>query len=413
MSKLTATAVKNAKPRDGKPYKLQDGGGMYLLVSAAGSRYWRYDYRFSGKRKTLALGVFPDTSLAAARSAHQAARELLAVGRDPGETKKVERLTQHLAAADCFEAVSLEWFEQRIKDKSKSYRDRTMRILEKDLFPHIGSRPMNSISAPELLATLRRIESRGALDIAHRAKQTAGLIFKYAIATGRAERDPSQDLTGALTPRRKKHHAAITDPTELGHLLVAIDNYSGRVAVRIALQLTPMLFQRPGELRHMEWSEINWDESRWEIPADKMKMRLPHIVPLPTQALELLNQMKAVSFHRSPYVFPGERGAKRPLSDNGIRTALRTMGYSNEMVTPHGFRATARTLLDEVLGYRTDWIEAQLAHAVKDANGRAYNRTTYIKDRSLMMQGWADYLVSLRAQAVAGNVRAVNFSRRG
>ena len=412
MSKLTAMAVKNAKPKDGKAYKLQDGGGMYLLVSTAGRRYWRYDFRFANKRKTLALGVYPDVSLAAARAAHQAAREILATGRDPSEVKKVDRITRHLAAADSFEVVAREWFGQFLTEKSKSYRDRTLRILEKDLFPHLGSRPISTISAPELLAVLRRIESRGAIDIAHRAKQTSSQVFRFAVVTGRAERDPSQDVTGALKTRRKKHHAAITDPNEVGRLLLAIDGYQGRQVVKTALEISPLLFQRPGEIRHMEWTEINWEEARWEIPAEKMKMRVPHIVPLPTQALALLERIKPISGHRSRYVFPGERGASRPLSENGVRTALRAIGYANDQMTPHGFRAMARTILDEVLGYRVEWIEAQLAHSVRDANGRAYNRTTYLKDRSKMMQSWANYLDTLRAQASGGNVVALPVGRK-
>jgi integrase len=412
VSKLTALVVKSAKPKDGKAYKLQDGGGMYLLVNKSGHRYWRYDYRYAGKRKTLALGVFPDISLAAARTAHQIARKQLGAGRDPGEVKKVERITRHLAAADSFELVAREWYGQYIADKSDSYRVRTLRILEKDLFPYLGSRPISSITPPELLAVLRRIEARDAVDMAHRAKQTSSLVFRYAVVTGRAERDPSQDITGALKSRKKKHHAAITDPAEVGALLLDIDGYQGRQVVKAALQISPLLFQRPGEIRHMEWAEINWDEARWEIPAEKMKMRLPHIVPLSSQVLELLERMKPISGHRSKYVFPSERGASRPLSENGVRVALRTLGYGNDQMTPHGFRAMARTILDEVLGYRVEWIEAQLAHSVRDANGRAYNRTTYLNDRRAMMQAWADYLDTLRAQAAGRNVIAVPFGRK-
>jgi integrase len=389
--KLTATTVKLAKP-SGKAQKLTDGAGLYLFVHPHGGKYWRYDYRFADKRKTLALGVYPDVSLAEARSYHQSAREQLSSGIDPSEIKRVQKLTQHLASTDSFEAVAREWFNQMMSEKSDSYRVRTLRILEKDLFPSLSNRPVSQIKAPELLAVLRKIEERGSVDIAHRAKQCSGLIFRYAVATGRAESDPSRDLTGALIPKRRtRHHASITDPKLIGKLLRAIDTFEGTLVVKTALKLSPMLFQRPGEIRHMEWSEINWQESRWELPGNKMKMGLDHIVPLPKQALSLLKDLQKFT-GRGRYVFPSARGASRPLSENGVRTALRTMGYTNEDITPHGFRAMARTLLDEVLGVRVDWIEHQLAHAVKDPNGRAYNRTAHLEGRREMMQEWADYL---------------------
>jgi integrase len=398
MAKLTATEVKQAKAAD-KLRKLTDGGGMYLQVHPNGARYWRYDYRYAGKRKTLALGVYPEVSLKEAREKHQEARSKIRQGIDPGEVRKVEKLTRHLAAAESFEAVGREWFNRNLSEKSKSYRERTGRILEKDLYPYLGNRPIASITPQELLATLRRIEGRGANDIAHRAKQTASQIFRYAVATGRAMSDPSRDLTGALKPRRKKkHHAAITDPAELGRLLVAIDAFTGTPVVKTALLLSPLLFQRPGEIRGMEWAEINWGANRWEIPAEKMKMKQPHIVPLSKQAQDLLRELQRLT-GRGRYVFPSARGAGRCLSENGVRVALRILGYDNDTMTPHGFRATARTLLDEVLGYRVDWIEHQLAHAVRDPNGRAYNRTAHLEGRAEMMQAWADYLDKLKAQA--------------
>jgi integrase len=397
MGKLTATEVKQAKPAE-KATKLTDGGGMYLLVHPKGAKYWRHDYRFSGKRKTLALGVYPEVSLKEAREKHQDARKQLSKAIDPGNERKVEKLTRHLAAAESFEAVAREWFNQIMPEKSKSYRERTGRILEKDLYPYLGNCPIASITAPELLATLRRIEDRGANDIAHRAKQTAGQIFRYAVATGRAERDPSGDLKGALKPRRKKkHHAAVTDPAEVGRLLVAMEAFRGTLVVKMALLLSPLLFQRPGEIRGMEWVEINWEAKRWEIPAEKMKMKQPHIVPLSNQALNLLRELERLT-GRGRYVFPSARGASRCLSENGVRVALRTLGYDNDTMTPHGFRAMARTLLDEVLGYRVDWIEHQLAHAVRDPNGRAYNRTAHLEGRTEMMQAWADYLDRLQSE---------------
>ena len=398
MGNLTATQVKQAKPGE-KVYKLADGGGMYLQIHPNGARYWRHDYRYAGKRKTLALGVYPEVSLKEAREKHQEARSKLSQGIDPGEIRKVEKLTRHLAAAESFEAVGREWFNQVMPGKSKSYQDRTGRILEKDLFPYLGNRAVASITPLELLSVLQRVEGRGANDMAHRAKQTAGQVFRYAVVTGRVESDPSRDLTGALKPRRKKkHYAAITDPAKVGPLLVAMDNFQGSLVVKTALLLSPLLFQRPGEIRAMEWGEINWDEARWEIPAEKMKMGQPHIVPLCNQALELLRELQRHT-GRGRYVFPSPRGSSRCLSENGVRTALRTLGYDNETMTPHGFRAMARTILDEALEYRVDWIEHQLAHAVKDTNGRAYNRTAHLDGRAEMMQGWADYLYKLKNQS--------------
>ncbi|MEP5232268.1 MAG: integrase arm-type DNA-binding domain-containing protein [Alloalcanivorax sp.] len=402
MSKLTATAVKQAKPKE-KTYRLADGGGLYLEVSPKGGKYWRYKYRFSGKEKRLSIGVYPGVSLKDARKAHQEARAKLADDIDPGTAKRVEKLTRHLSAAESFEAIGREWFEHTMQGKSDGHRARSLRMLERDLFPILGNRPIADIKAPEVLAVLRRIESRGTPDIAHRAKQTAGQVFRYAVRTGRAERDPSADLHGALASPQKKHLAAITEPAELGRLLVAMDNSTSGPVVKTALLLSPLLFQRPGEIRSMEWAEINWKEQRWEIPAEKMKMRQPHIVPLSRQALALIEEIKPLT-GRGRYVFPSARGASRCLSENGVRTALRDLGYGNDMQTPHGFRATARTILDEVLGYRVDWIEHQLAHAVKDSNGRAYNRTSHLEGRAKMMQGWADYLDTLRAQAINGNV---------
>lgn len=399
---LTATAVSQAKPK-AKQYKLSDSHGLFLQVMPNGSKYWRYKYRFAGREKTLALGVYPDVSLKEARTARQEARAKLDNGVDPGVVRKVEKLTRNLAAADSFEAVAREWFEKTMAHRSEGHRKRTERMLEKDLFPFIGTRPVGEISAPEVLAALRRVESRGATDVAHRAKQTAGQVFRYAIITGRAERDPSADLKGALTPRRKKHHAAITDPAEVGRLLLAIDSFQGTPAVKTALQLSALLFQRPGELRAMEWPEIKWEQARWEIPADKMKMRQPHIVPLSRQALAHLEELHLLT-GRGRFVFPSARGGSRCLSSNAIRVALRTLGYDNDTMTAHGFRAMARTILDEVLGCRVDWIEHQLAHAVKDTNGRAYNRTAHLEGRAQMMQQWADYLDQLRVQAEAGNV---------
>jgi len=396
MQKLVAIAIKQAKTDD-KPYSLVDGGGLYILIKPQG-KYWRYNYRFEGKQKTLALGVYPAISLSDARKAHQTAREQIASGIDPAELKRTKKISTHLTSDDSFEATAIEWFGQRMLDKSDSHKKRTKRILEKDLFPSLGQRAISKITARELLLVLKKIESRS-VDMAHRAKQTAGLVLRYAIASGRTERDVSQDLLGALKLKSTKHLAAITSPSEVGILMEAIDGYRGTLVVKTALSLSALLFQRPGEIRHMEWVEINWDENRWEIPASKMKMKSDHIVTLSTQVRTLLSELFKLT-GRGKYVFPSARGGSRPLSENGVRTALRAMGYDNNTMTPHGFRAMARTILDEVLNFRLDFIEHQLAHAVKDPNGRAYNRTAHLDARQHMMQSWADYLDLLRQSNV-------------
>ena len=391
MQKLTATAVTQAKPRP-KPYSLSDGGGMYLLVNATG-KYWRYDYRFAGKRKTLALGVYPATSLKQAREKHQRARENLANGIDPSAHKKATSAATHAALANSFELLAIEWSKTRSK-KSESTEKRQNALIEKDLLPHLGNRPIADIKAPELLKTLRKIESRGAIETAHRAKRLAGQIFRYAVATGRAERDPSVDLKDALTQPTRTHFNSITEPAEVGPLIAAIKNYQATPVVMAALQLSPLFLCRPGELRHLEWTEVNFAEARIELPASKMKMKEPHIIPLASQAIAILKELQPIT-GRGKYVFPSARGASRPLSDNGVRTALRTLGYTNDQISPHGFRAMGRTILDEVLNFPVDWIEHQIAHSVKDANGRAYNRTKHLPQRKKMMQAWADYLDGL------------------
>ena len=405
MQKLTATAVTQAKPKP-KPYSLSDGGGMYLLVNAT-AKYWRYDYRFAGKRKTLALGVYPATSLKQAREKHQRARENLANGIDPSAHKKATSAATHAALANSFELLAIEWSKTRSK-KSESTEKRQNALLEKDLLPHLGNRPIADIKAPELLKTLRKIESRGAIETAHRAKRLAGQIFRYAVATGRAEQDPSVDLKDALTQPTRTHFNSITEPAEVGPLIAAINNYQATPTVMSALRLSPLLFCRPGELRHLEWSEVNFAETRIELPAAKMKIKEPHIIPLASQAIAILEELQPIT-GRGKYVFPSARGASRPLSENGVRTALRTLGYTNDQISPHGFRAMARTILDEILNFPVDWIEHQLAHAVKDANGRAYNRTKHLPQRRTMMQTWADYLDGL----ASGNHNVVLSRRTG
>jgi integrase len=407
--KLTDTAIRQAKPRV-KSYKLADGCGLFLLVQPDGKKYWRMKYRYFGKEKLLAVGVYPDKSLKAARQDAKTARDLLAAGTDPSEMKRQEKLARTVAAGNSFENVADEWFNREAPHWSATHKTRTLGLIKNNLSRWMGARPIGEITAPELLAVLRKTESKGTLETAKRALQTAGQVFRFAVVTGRAERDPSQDLKGALATPKVKHFSAITNPVELGKLMLAMDGYTGTPEVKGALQLSALLFQRPGEIQRMEWAEVDWQQARWDIPAEKMKMRQPHVVPLCNQVLAILKQLQSLTGN-GRYVFPSARGGGRPLSENAVRAALRTLGYTNEQQTPHGFRATARTILDEVLGYRVDWIEHQLAHAVKDANGRAYNRTAHLEGRREMMQGWADYLDNLRAVARGENVIPATFNR--
>ena len=403
--KLTDTAIRNAKPGD-KPRKLPDGGGLYLLLNPSGSRWWRLKYRHGGKEKLLSLGTYPDSSLADSRAKREQARKLLAAGVDPSEHRKAERIAGAERAANSLEVVAREWFAMQSALWVPGHAIKIIRRLECDLFPWIGARPIADVTAPELLRTLRRIEERGALETAHRALQNCGQIFRYAIATGRAPRDPSADLRGALAPWKSLHYASITDPAKVGELLRAMDNLQAGIIVKSALRLAPLLFVRPGELRAMEWAELDLDAAQWNIPAERMKMREPHLVPLCTQAVAILRDLHAVT-GRDPvmgrerrHVFPG-RTDRTMMSNNAVRLSLRRMGYGKDEMSGHGFRAMARTILDEVLHVRPDFIEHQLAHAVRDPNGRAYNRTAHLAERRAMMQHWADYLDTLRQ---GGNV---------
>jgi len=390
---LTDTAIRKAKSAD-KPQRLFDGGGLYLEVSPAGGKLWRWKYRINGKEKRLAIGIYPNTGLADARDKRDAARKLLAAGIDPGEHRKAEKAAGEERAANSFEVVAREWLGKQTW--VEHYRVKVEAWMANDVYPYIGGRPVAELSAPEFLRVGRRMEERGALESAHRVLQTCGQVMRYAIATGRADRNPVADLKGAIASPAERHHAAITDPVVLGGLLRAIEGYTGDITTRTALQLSALLFVRPGELRHAEWAEIDLDAAEWNIPAGKMKMRQPHLVPLCDQAVAVLRELQPLT-GRGQYVFPGGRSPRRPMSNNAINAALRRMGYGTDNMTAHGFRATARTILDEVLGYRPDFIEHQLAHAVKDPNGRAYNRTAHLPERRKMMQGWADYLDALRA----------------
>jgi len=390
---LTDAAVRQAKPRD-KDYKLADGGGLYLLVKTTGGKYWRLKYRVDRKEKLLAMGVYPDVTLAYAREKRDEARKTLVQGLDPGVVRKAIKTAKGEKAANSFEVVAREWFEKMKPTWADTHSEKIIRRLEVDVFPWLGDRPIADITAPEILTVLRRVEERGVKDTPKRVAQNCGQVFRYAIATGRAERNPVPDLRGALTTAKTKHFAAITDPKIIGKLWLDIKNYKGMFVTRCALQLAPLLFVRPGELRQAEWGEFDLEKALWSIPKERMKMKQPHLVPLPRQAVEILRDLHALT-GRNRYVFPGVRSHDRPMSENAINAALRYMGYAKEEMTGHGFRAMARTTLDEVLGHRPDIIEHQLAHAVRDPLGRAYNRTKHLAERQVMMQDWADYLDKL------------------
>jgi integrase len=395
---LTGTFIRNIKST-GAPAgdKHSDGGGMYLLVNAAG-KYWRLNYRFADKRKTLALGVYPAVSLAKARARRDQARELLADGIDPGTARREDRQAQADAAAHTFEVVARDWLAKTAADRQSTTQNKVTAWLKHDVFPFIGKLPISAIGPRDVLAALRKMEARGALDSVQRVKQVCGQVFRYAVATGSAERDVTQDLKGALAKATAGHFAAITEPTQAGDLMRSIFDYNGHACTVAALKLSPRLFVRPGELRTMEWAEVDLDAAEWRIPARKMKMKADHLVPLARQAVALLRGVQPMTGH-GKYVFPSLRTGERPMSENTINAALRGMGYSAEVHSAHGFRAMARTILDEVLGERVDLIEHQLAHAVKDVNGRAYNRTAHLPARRVMMQRWADYLDKLRKGA--------------
>jgi integrase len=394
---LSDTAIKNTKP-GAKPIKLADEKGLFLLVTPAGGKWWRLKYRFGGKEKLLSLGTYPEVSLKDARQRRDDARKLLVNDIDPSVNRKAVKATKTERAANSFEVIAREWFSKKSQGWAASNADKIIKRLENDAFPWLGARPITEITPPELLKVLRRIEERGAVESAHRLRNYCGAIFRYAIATGRAERDASADLRGALPPSVTQHRAAITDPTAIAELLRAIDGYQGTFVTKCALRLAPLLFVRPGELRKAEWAEIDLDKAEWNIPAERMKMRDPHLVPLSTQAIEILRELHALT-GGGRYVFPGARTNGRPMSDNAVLAALRRMGYAKDEMSGHGFRAMARTILDEVLGVRPDFIEHQLAHAVRDPNGRAYNRTAHLVERRKMMQLWSDYLDKLKAGA--------------
>jgi len=391
---LTELQVKQTKAET-KDFHLTDEKGLRLLVRTTGSKTWQLRYRqpLSNKQDILTIGAYPEISLKDARKERDKARALLAKGIDPKQQVKAIKAANKLNSANTFEALAMEWFATASPKWSRTHTERTINLLNNHLFPWIGARPITEITPPELLAALKKLQDRGLLESTKRAKQTSGQVFRYAIQTGHLTSDPSRDLAGALTSPTVKHHAALIDPKEVGLLLVAIDGYQGTPIVKAALQLSALFFQRPVEIRTMKWEQIDWEACEWRYLVTKTKTQ--HIVPLSAQAITILRNLQPLTI-RSPFVFPSARGADRPLSENGVRVALRTMGFTADEMTAHGFRAMGRTLLDEVLNFPPELIEHQMAHAVRDPLGRAYNRTKHLPQRKNMMQKWADYLDSLK-----------------
>jgi integrase len=397
---LTDIQINKERPKE-KDSKLADGGGLYLLVTTAGSKLWRFKYRFADKEKLLALGSYPEISLSEARKQREEARRLLANGTDPGEAKKAAREADKERRANTFKKLALEWHERQVDHLAERTRKMIMRRLRRDVFPVIGDTPLSDLTSRLILEkVLRPIEDRTAIDLSHRIRSVMSQILRYGVACGLCDRDLTADLRGALKPIPRKHHAALdaggtTDPVKVGALLRAIDGFDGSVVVKCALRLHPLVATRPGELRHAEWSEIDFDTATWSIPAGRMKMKNPHIVPLSPQALAVLRELHKVS-GQGTYLFPSVRSTAKPISDNTMNAGLRRLGYSKEEIVSHGWRAIFRTLADEVLQERIDIIEAQLAHQVKDALGRAYNRTSFLKERRDLMNRWGSYLDGLK-----------------
>lgn len=395
---LSDTACRNAKPGE-KPYKLTDQGGMYLLVNKDGSKYWRFDYRHLGKRKTLALGVYPATTLVKAREKHQSARKQLVDGIDPSQARKDKKLAELIASANSFEAIAREWFAKRQTVWAESHSSKVIARLEKDLFPWLGSRPIAEITAPELLKHLTRIEQRGAIETAHRALQNFGQVARYAIQTGRAERDIASDLKGALTPWQPVQYAHTVEPQAIAVQLRKIHDVGGTFPVACALKLAPMLFARTGELRNMRWAELDLEAATWTYTVTKTKRQ--HIACLPTQAIDILRELQPLTGHHE-FVFPGQgKDRSQPISGNAILQALRRAGIDKEEQTIHGYRHVASTLLNEMSLWNADAIEAALTHKMPGVRGVYAGRAQYLEERARMMQAWADHLDTLKA---GGNV---------
>jgi integrase len=391
---LSAVAVRNAKPRE-KPYKLSDDRGLFLLVTPKGQRYWRYKYRYDGKEKILAFGVYPDVSLADAREKRDAARKVVAAGEDPAANKKRAEAEKRARSLETFSIVADEWLERLEKEGRSASTLSKLRWLTDFARPALGDRPIAEITAPELLEVLRKVEARGRYETANRLRSTFGTIFRYAIATGRAQRDVAYDLRGALITPKVSHRSAITDPKEIGALLRAIEGHEGQPAVRHGLRLLPHVFVRPGELRLAQWQEFDLETRRWTIPADRTKMRRQHRVPLSSQALGILRELEAITGD-GKLLFPSILSAERAISDNTMNAALRRLGYDKSQMTAHGFRAMASTLLNETGKWHPDAIERQLAHVEGNDVRRAYARGEHWEERVRMMQFWSDYLDQLR-----------------
>lgn len=394
--KLTDAMVRKSKPKP-TPFKMADGGGLFLLVQPNGSKYWRLAYRFGGKQKLLALGIYPDVPLVLARERREEARKLLAAGVDPSENRKAAKAARLERAENSLEVITREWLASHMKNKAPSHREKVIRRFELYLFPWLGGKPIADITARQVLEAVQRIEKQGKLETAHRALQVCGQVFRYAVQTGRAERDVTADLKGALPPTTAKHMATFTEPKDVAELLRAIDGFKGSFTVQCALKIAPMLFVRPGELRMARWADINLDSGEWRYVVSKTKT--DHLVPLPKQAVVLLRELHPFSGY-GEYVFQGGHDPKKAMSEAAINAALKRMGYDTKtQITGHGFRAMARTILHERLGMDPHIIEHQLAHKVPDALGMAYNRTKFIEQRKAMMQAWADYLEKLRIGA--------------
>jgi integrase len=393
---LTDTAIKNARSRESQ-YKLFDGAGLFLLVAPAGGKWWRLKYRFGGKEKLLSLGTYPLVSLKEARERREEAKKLLANGIDPGLHRQAVKSSILSAHGNTFEVVAREWYAKHSSTLVDSHKKKILSRLEKQLFPFIGAYPIQQIEAPHILAAVSHAERRGAVDTAHRLVQLCGQVFRYAIVTGRAKHDISADLRGALQAVAVRHRAAITEPQKIGMLLRAIDGYEGYFPLTCALRLAPLVFLRPGELRKGEWAEINIDAAEWRILPERMKMRQTHIVPLSIQAVAVLEELRPITGH-GRYLFPSVRSDSRPITDEALLAALRSMGFTKEEMSVHGFRGMASTLLNEK-GYNRDWIERQLAHGERNGVRAAYNYAEYLPERRKMMQEWADYLSGLKEKA--------------
>ena len=402
---LTDTQVRKAKAK-GKPFNLYDSDGLYITIAPSGAKWWRLKFRFAGRERRMGLGSYPEVTLAEARERTHSARALLRDGQDPSIARQAERRRTMMAAAHTFAAIAAEWMEKREGKLAATSQEKNAWMLEL-VANSLGPRPIADIKAPDVLAALRRIEARGRHETARRTKQCIGMVFRYAIATGHAERDPTADLRGALTPPTSKPRAAVTAPGDVAGLLHAIEAYTGQPTTHAALRLAPMVFVRPGELRSAEWSEFDLDGAEWRIPAARMKMREEHVVPLAIQAVTILRKLEPIT-GSGRYVFPSLRSMQRPMSENTINAALRRMGFDKETMTGHGFRALASTRLNE-MGWSPDVIERQLAHAERNKVRAVYNRAQYMAERRKMMQQWADYLDTLKQ---GGNVVPIRKAAR-